>query len=163
MRRETRSVYQLTSAAAIAAVYVALTLMFLPIAYGPISFRISELLCILPYFTPAAVPGLFVGCFLANFFAGAAAIDVIFGSLATLVGAWGSYRLRRHKWLVCLPPIAANTMVIPWVLRFAYGNEELMPVLTFTIFLSEAIAVGVLGNALLLALDKYKNLIFRRA
>ena len=54
-------------------------------------------------------------------------------------------------------------MVIPWVLRFAYGNEELMPVLTFTIFLSEAIAVGVLGNALLLALDKYKNLIFRRA
>ena len=70
MRRETRSVYQLTSAAAIAAVYVALTLMFLPIAYGPISFRISELLCILPYFTPAAVPGLTVGCLLANFLAG---------------------------------------------------------------------------------------------
>lgn len=163
MRRETRSVYQLTSAAAIAAVYVALTLMFLPIAYGPISFRISELLCILPYFTPAAVPGLFVGCFLANFLGGAAPMDVVFGSLATLIGAWGSYRLRKHKWLVWLPPVISNTLVIPWVLRIAYGNEELMPVLTGTIFLSEAIAVGVLGNILLMALDRHKHLIFRRS
>ena len=88
-------------------------------------------------------------------------MDVVFGSLATLAGAWGSYRLRKHKYLVWLPPVIANTLVIPWVLRFAYGNEELMPVLTGTIFLSEAIAVGILGNALLLALDKYKRLIFR--
>ena len=161
MRRETRSVYQLTSAAAIAAVYVALTLMFLPIAYGPISFRISELLCILPYFTPAAVPGLTVGCLLANFLAGGAPMDVVFGSLATLAGAWGPYRLRRHRWLVWLPPVMANTLVIPWVLRFAYGNDEFMPVLTATIFLSEAIAVGLLGNALMLALEKYKRQIFR--
>ena len=61
-----------------------------------------------------------------------------------------------------LPPVIANTLVIPWVLRIAYGNEELMPVLTGTIFLSEANAVGVLGNALLLALDKYKGLIFKK-
>lgn len=162
MRKTNKTAYQLTSAAVIAAIYVALTLMFLPIAYGPISFRISELLCILPYFTPAAVPGLFVGCFLANFLVAAAPMDVLFGSLATLIGAWGSYRLRKHKWLVWLPPVIANTLVIPWVLRIAYGNEELMPVLTGTIFLSEAIAVGVLGNALLLALDKYKGLIFKK-
>lgn len=162
MKRE-NTAYQITCAAVIAAIYVALTLMFLPIAYGPISFRISELLCILPYFTPAAVPGLFVGCFLANFLGGAAPMDVVFGSLATLIGAWGSYRLRKHKWLVWLPPVISNTLVIPWVLRIAYGNEELMPVLTGTIFLSEAIAVGVLGNILLMALDRHKHLIFRRS
>ena len=90
-------------------------------------------------------------------------MGVVFGSLATLIGAWGSYRLRKHKWLVWLPPVISNTLVIPWVLRIAYGNEELMPVLTGTIFLSEAIAVGVLGNILLMALDRHKHLIFRRS
>lgn len=162
MRRE-KTVYQITGAAVIAAIYTALTLMFLPIAYGPISFRISELLCILPYFTPAAVPGLFVGCFTANFLAGAAPMDVVFGSLATLVGAWGSYRLRRYKWLVCVPPILSNTLVIPWVLRFAYGNDQMMPLLTATIFISEAVAVGVFGNGLLVLLSRYRQAIFGKA
>ncbi len=95
MRKTNKTAYQLTSAAVIAAIYVALTLMFLPIAYGPISFRISELLCILPYFTPAAVPGLFVGCFLANFLAAAAPMDVVFGSLAK-VYEFGNKKVKEH-------------------------------------------------------------------
>ena len=78
-------VLTLVYGAAIAAIYVVLTMVFLPISFGPIQFRISELLCVLPYFTPAAIPGLFIGCLLANFLGGAAALDVIFGSIATLI------------------------------------------------------------------------------
>ena len=88
-------VLTLVYGAAIAAIYVVLTMVFLPISFGPIQFRISELLCVLPYFTPAAIPGLFIGCLLANFLGGAAALDVIFGSIATLIGAVGSYLLRK--------------------------------------------------------------------
>ncbi len=163
MRSESKQTYQVAYAAVIAALYVVLTMMFLPIAYGPISFRISELLCILPYFTPAAVPGLAIGCFLANLMAGAAPMDIVFGSLATLIGAWGSWKLRRYKWLVCVPPILANTLVIPWVLKFAYGSADLMTVLTATVFISEAIAVGILGNGLLLLLEKYGQAIFKKS
>ena len=89
-----KSVYLLTYGAAIAAIYIALTMMFMPISFGPVQFRISEALCVLPYFTPAAVPGLFIGCLLSNLLAGAMTMDVIFGSIATLIGAVGSYVLR---------------------------------------------------------------------
>ena len=77
--------------AAIAAIYVALTMSFSAISFGPVQFRISEALCILPFFTPAAIPGLFIGCFLSNLLCGAAVMDVVFGSIATLIGAVGSY------------------------------------------------------------------------
>ena len=96
-------VLTLVYGAAIAAIYVVLTMVFLPISFGPIQFRISELLCVLPYFTPAAIPGLFIGCLLANFLGGAAALDVIFGSIATLIGAVGSYLLRKNRYLVSVP------------------------------------------------------------
>ena len=92
-------VLTLVYGAAIAAIYVVLTMVFLPISFGPIQFRISELLCVLPYFTPAAIPGLFIGCLLANFLGGAAALDVIFGSIATLIGAVGSYLRRKNRYL----------------------------------------------------------------
>ena len=85
-KNDPKTVYALAYAAAIAAIYVVLTMLFLPISFGPVQFRISEILCILPYFTPAAVPGLFIGCFLSNLFGGAAVMDVVFGSLATLIG-----------------------------------------------------------------------------
>lgn len=90
MRQEKKNIYLMVHGAVIAAVYVVLTMAFAPISFGPIQFRISEALCILPFFTPAAVPGLFIGCFLSNFLCGAALPDVIFGSLATLIGAVGS-------------------------------------------------------------------------
>ena len=112
----------------------------------------AEALTILPYFTPAAIPGITIGCFLANLLGGAPVLDIVFGSLATLIGALISYRLRRRKALVCLPPILANTLVIPWVLRFAYGVPDAIPYLMFTVGMSECIAVGLLGNLLLVAL-----------
>ena len=107
---------RITQGAAIAAVYVALTMIVAPIAFGPVQFRISEALCVLPYFLPSAVPGVTVGCFLANLLCGAAPLDVVFGSIATLIGAVGSYYLgKKNKWLVCLPPILSNTIIVPWV------------------------------------------------
>ena len=111
----------LTQAAMIAALYVALTYVFAPFSFREIQVRISEALTILPVFTPAAVPGLFVGCLLGNFLGGAVLPDVICGSLATLVGAYFTRKLRNgHPFLAPIPPIAANTLVVPFVLRYAY-------------------------------------------
>lgn len=157
-----KTVYFLAYAAVIAAVYVVLTMAFAPIAFGPVQFRISEALCVLPYFTPAGVPGVFVGCFLSNLLCGAAPLDIVFGSLATLIGAVGSWVLREHKWLVCLPPIMSNTLIIPWVLRYAYGSADLIPFAMLTVGIGEVLAIGVLGNLLLVTLERYRGLLFEK-
>lgn len=154
--------YFIAFSATIAAIYTVLTMVFAPISFGPVQFRISEALCILPFFTPAAIPGLFIGCLLSNLLCGAAALDVVFGSLATLIGAFGSYQLRKTKWLVCVPPIAANTIIIPWVLRFAYGSEDFIWYAMITVGIGEILAIGVLGNILLYLLNSQKHLIFGR-
>lgn len=155
-----KNVLSLVYSAAIAAVYVVLTLLFAPISFGPIQFRISEVLTILPVFTPTAIPGLFVGCLLSNLLGACALWDIIFGSLATLIGAVGTYLLRKHRLLACLPPILSNTLIIPWVLRYAYGLEELIPYLMFTVGIGEFLAVGVLGNILLAGLIPYREILF---
>jgi len=148
--------------AVIAAVYVVLTLAFAPISFGAIQFRISEALCILPFFTVAAVPGVSIGCLLANILAGAALPDIVFGTLATLIGAIVSYRLRNiSKWLGCVPPILANAIIIPFVLKFAYGLTDLIPYMMLTVGIGEVLAVGVLGNLLMLALEPKSSFIFR--
>ena len=152
---------RITQGAAIAAVYVALTMIVAPIAFGPVQFRISEALCVLPYFLPSAVPGVTVGCFLANLLCGAAPLDVVFGSIATLIGAVGSYYLgKKNKWLVCLPPILSNTIIVPWVLRYAYGSTDLIPYAMLTVGSGEILAIGVLGNLLLLALERNHRAVF---
>ena len=152
MRQNNRKLYGLAQGAMIAAIYVVLTMVFAPISFGPVQFRIAEALCILPFFTPAAVPGL----------CGAMPLDVVFGSLATLIGAAGSWYLRKHKWCVCIPPILANTIIIPWVLRYAYGSEDMILLAMVTVGIGEILAIGVLGNTLLIALERYKNLVFRQ-
>ena len=163
MENQNRHLYLMVYGAAIAAIYVALTMSFSAISFGPVQFRISEALCILPFFTPAAIPGLFIGCFLSNLLCGAAVMDVVFGSIATLIGAVGSYCLRHNKWLVCVPPILANAIIIPWVLRYAYGSTDLIPVAMVTVGIGEILAIGVLGNLLLVTLDRYKQFIFKKA
>ena len=162
-RKEMMSPAMLAQGAMIAAIYVVLTMIFAPISFGPIQFRISEALAILPMFTPAAIPGLFVGCFLANLFCGAATLDVICGSIATLLGALGSYALRDRKWLVCIPPIVSNMIIVPWVLRFAYGSEDLIPYAMLTVGIGEVLAIGGLGNMLRILLEKYRGVIFHTA
>lgn len=152
----------LVQAAAIAAIYVVLTLIFAPFSYREIQVRISEALTILPYFTSAAVPGLFIGCFIANILGGAILPDIIFGSIATLMGAAGSYLLRRNKYLVPVPPIVSNMVIVPFVLKFAYMVPLPVPLMMLTVGIGEVISCGILGMILLLALDKYKGAIFGR-
>ena len=146
--------------ALIAAIYVVLTMVFRPISFGPIQFRISEALCVLPYFTPAAIPGVFLGCLISNLLGGAVIMDVVFGSLATLIGAVGSWVLRKNRFLVSVPPILSNILIIPWVLKFAYGSEDLIWYMMVTIGIGEFLAIGVLGQLLITALTKYRKMIF---
>ena len=154
------SVRFLTTAAMIAAVYVVLTLVFAPISFAEVQVRIAEALCVLPFFTPAAVPGLFVGCLIANILGGAILPDIILGSLATLIGAVCSYLLRGNKWLVPVPPILSNTIIIPLVLKFAYGIELPLPLLALSIFIGEVLSCGVLGMGLLALLTRYRKTLF---
>lgn len=152
----------LTQAALIAAVYVVLCVAFAPISYGEVQVRVAEALAILPYFTPAAIPGLFVGCFLSNMIGGSILMDMIFGSLATLIGAAGSWYFRKNRIRVLIPPIAANTIMVPFVLRFGYGVPLPIPFMMLTVGIGEVIAVAVLGSVLLNVLDRYKGILFRK-
>ena len=113
--------------AVIAALYVVLTILFAPISFGAVQIRVAEALSILPLFTVSAVPGLFIGCLLANILGGGILPDIVIGSIATLLGAAGGYLLRRNRWLVPIPSILANTILIPPVLRYGYGVN--MPIL----------------------------------
>ena len=135
--RENKNLTYLVHGAVIAAIYVVLTLNFLPISYGPIQFRDFRSPVHSAVFTPAAVPGLFAGCLLSNLMGGLPVMDVVCGSLATLIGALGSRHLRQHKWCVCIPPILSNAIIVPWVLRFAYGSQDLIPLMMLTVGIGE--------------------------
>lgn len=152
----------ITQAALIAALYVVLTYVanLLGLASGAIQVRFSEALTILPYFTPAAIPGLFIGCLLSNFLTGSVLWDIVFGSLATLLGALGTYALRKAKWLAPLPPIAANTLIVPFVLSYAYGVPDSIPYLMLTVGIGEVISCMGFGMVLLFTLNKYRSRIF---
>ena len=154
----------ITQAALIAAIYVVLTYIFAPFSFGEIQVRISEALTILPVFTPAAIPGLFVGCLLGNMLGGALLPDIIFGSLATLIGAFFTWKLRNaHPFFAPVPPILANTVIVPFVLRYAYGILLPVPFMMLTVGVGEIISCGVLGLLLYYGLARYKNVIFRTA
>ncbi|MBQ7247581.1 MAG: QueT transporter family protein [Lachnospiraceae bacterium] len=140
----------------IAALYVALSMAAaaLGLSSGVIQVRFSEALCILPCFTPAAIPGVTVGCFLTNVIAGGEPLDMIFGTVATLIGAVGTFLLRKNRWLAAVPPILANVLIIPWVLQTAYGVTDSYWFLMLTIFAGEFISIGILGELLYTAVDK---------
>ena len=147
MKRE--HILTITQGAVIAALYTALTVVFAPISFGAM-----QVLTILPMFTPAAVPGLFIGCILANVLGGAVIWDTIFGSIATLIGAFGGYLLRKHRWLVPLPTITANAVIVPFVLRYAYEVTIPIPLLLLYVAVGETISAYLLGELLITALQK---------
>ncbi|MDR2547475.1 MAG: QueT transporter family protein [Lachnospiraceae bacterium] len=184
MSKNNKKVTYLAQAAMIASLYVVLTYAahMAGLASGVIQVRISEALTILPFFTIAAVPGLAIGCVLANFLTGGHWIDIVFGSLASLIGAILTYKIGRKaasrerlrlkdqsdvtnddgkkaasrlRWLAPLPPIAANAIIVPFILLFAYGLRPLW--FSFvTVTIGQVISCGVLGMCLLLALEKRK-------
>ncbi len=156
----------LAQAAIIAAVYTVLVLiltLLFPmgmINFGPVQMRASEALTVLPYFTPAAIPGLFVGCILSNVIGlatGGAAIDILIGSVATLLAALGSYALRRHKWLVPLPPVLINAFIVGPELYILFHAFPLWTQIAL-VGAGQLIACYALGMPLLLLLEKRKKM-----
>lgn len=162
---QNKKILFLTQAAMIAALYVVLTFIAnaFGLASGAIQVRLSEALAVLPFFTPAAIPGLYVGCLLANLLTGGCLLDILVGSLASLIGAAGAYMLRRQKWLVPLPTIIANALIVPFVLIHGYGLADAWWYLFLTVGAGEIISCGILGMGLLLVLRNYAVELFKTA
>ena len=154
-----RKILFMTQGALIAALYVAFS--FIAYSFGlsgnaVVQMRLSEMLTVLPAFMPAAIPGLAIGCLLTNLLTGCAVWDVIFGTLATLLGAIGTFLLRKNKWLAPLPPILANTMILPPVLATVYSGATI-PVFILTVGLGEIVCCGILGEILVFFMKKYQS------
>ncbi len=152
-----------THAAIIAALYVVLTQVsaMFGLDKGVVQFRISEMLTVLPAFTPAAVPGLFIGCLLSNLLGACLPWDIALGSIATLLGAVGTYLLRKHKLLAPIPPILANALIMPPVIIAVYGEELPYPLVLLGVLAGEIVCCGVLGYMLIEVMKKYGKHIFR--
>ena len=155
--------------AMVAASYVVLTYLSAAIGLssGVIQCRLSEALCILPYFMGwAAVPGLAIGCMLANLLTGSVFYDILFGSIAMLLGALGTYALRkftlrRVRFLLPLTTILANILIVPFVLQYAYHVPDAWWFLCLTVGIGEVIAAGVGGVLMSFLLEKYRGVLFR--
>lgn len=154
----------IVTSAVIAAIYAAVTLAVAPIAYGPMQLRVSEAMCVLPFFTPAAVPGLFMGCVIAN----AAGIlmgtslglmDVIVGSVATLLAAIAASKIK-NKWLVPLPAVVFNAFLVSWTLYVMLGIPYWLNVAWVGI--GQAVSCYGFGMPLLFILEKNRKVIFER-
>lgn len=161
MKRNAKTVF-LCQGAIIAALYVVLTYAakLFGLDSGVIQVRVSEMLCILPIFTPAAIPGLYLGCLISNLLTGAVWLDIIAGPIATLIGALGTYLLKKYPIVATLPPVAANALIVPFVLAYGYGVEEAIPFMMLTVGIGEVISVCVLGAGLYFSLKKHANRIF---
>ena len=162
MTKQSSKIIYITQAALIAAIYTVLTMIAagFDLASGAIQVRFSEALTIMPFFTPAAIPGLTIGCLLSNLLTGCALPDIIFGSLATFLGAVGSYALRRNRWLCALPPIISNMLIIPFILTYAYHIPGGVPLFMLTVGIGELISCMGLGQILLQALLPFRGRLF---
>lgn len=148
-----------TQSGLIAAFYVALSLLSeaFGLSAGPVQFRLSEVLTVLPIFTYAAIPGLFVGCVISNLLSGCVILDVVFGSIVTLVAAILTYMLRKFKILPLLPPIVLNAFIIPIIFKYCYMLNDAYYYMVLTVGLGEIVTCGVLGFLLRKALSKFER------
>ena len=164
LKKNTRFI---TQAALIGALYTAVNLVMVltplgQLAFGPIQLRVSEALTVLPLLTPAAIPGLFVGCVLSNllgmaFGLGGGVWDVVFGSIATLLAAIVTYRMRNYKWLAMLAPVVFNALIVGVVLYYTFMNTESAASLWMmmaTVGAGQAIVCYALGMPLYMLLSK---------
>ena len=160
----TRSIVR---AGLIAAIYVVLTMLFQPISFGAIQFRVAEAMTLMPIMTPYAVSGLFVGCLLANWLSGAIWFDVALGSVATLLAALCTRRFRKKPPLAAIFPAIFNRLIVGPVVYFAYvrapGDPVSVPTLLFnmtTVFFGELVVCYALGLPLIYALKKLPQGLF---
>ncbi len=162
--KRSNSVLFLTRGAAVAAIYVLLTYLshIFGLSSGAIQLRLSEMLCVMPAFSAAAIPGLAVGCLIANLLTGSAVWDVVFGSLASLIGAAGAALIGRMargraswlKFLIPLPTVISNSLIVPFVLRYAYGVPDALWLLMLSVAVGEVICAWVMGDVLYISLSK---------
>lgn len=163
MKKRNKLTLYTTRGALIAAVYVVLTMLasMMGLSSGMIQLRFSEAMCILPIFLPEAIPGLFIGCLVSNLISGGVFWDVLFGSIATLIGALGGRALRelpeRVKWIATIPTIIANAIIVPLVLIYAYGAPDSYLFLMVTVGAGELICAGFGGSALYYLMKKYER------
>jgi len=152
----------LAQGAIIAAVYALLTIFLAPISSGLIQCRVSEAMSVLPHFTFSAVPGLFVGCLLANLLTGAPAYDVVFGSLATLLAAYVTYGLRKRapKYLAPLPSVVVNALVVGALLVYVYDVGVPFWVAAGYVAVGQAVACFALGLPLMTLLERFRGKLF---
>ena len=163
MQKNKKRVRFLCEAALIAAIYVILTYFCAAVGMssGAIQLRFSEALCIFGLFTPAALPGVALGCFMANLLTGCALWDIVFGSLASLIGMVGVIALKKFPYLAPIPYALANMIIVPFVVKLVYGAPEALPLIFLTVGIGEIISVFGFGIPLYLVLKKHKNVIFK--
>jgi len=164
-KRKKFSVRDLAQGAIIAAIYALLTIFLAPISSGLIQCRVSEAMSVLPYFTFSAVPGLFIGCLLANLLTGAPIYDVLFGSLATLLAAYITYALRNRvpKYLAPMPSVVVNALVVGWLLTYVYQFGVSFWVAAGYVAIGQAIACFALGLPLMSLLERFRGKLFGEA
>ena len=144
----------LARGAIIAALYAATTLLLAPISYGEIQVRLSESLTLLPILLPEAVPALTIGCLLANVLGGCTIFDIVFGTLATLLAALCTRRLRERQLLASAMPVLFNGVIVGAIVHFAYAPVIPLPLCMLSVALGEAISCMLLGPIVLRAVNR---------
>lgn len=148
----------LVKGAVVAAIYAVLTLCLAPISYGPVQFRLSELLTVLPVFAGFSVPGLTIGCVLANLMGGFGLYDIVIGSLATLLGALGTRFLRKKPWLAVWPPVVSNALLVGSMLYFVVPDSPGLLINILSVGISELVICVGLGLPFIWVLKRYSGL-----
>ena len=167
MNSQSNRTRRLAVSAVIAALYAALTIALAPISYGPLQFRVSEALTVMPFLIPGTVWGVFVGCILANLYTGSV-LDILFGSLATLLAALLTARFgkqgntAKNRLRGCLMPVVFNAVIVGAVLTWGYQMQEFEnPLLSYgfnalTVGVGEAGVLYLIGYPLMQYLPKLR-------
>lgn len=155
------NIYVLTRGAIYISLYIALCYIFAPISFGLVQIRVAEALCIMPIFDPIAIVAVTIGCCLSNLLINASLIDAIFGGLATLVALVSIVFIKKNSFfLKMLPTILSNAIIIPFVLKYAYGINEPLLLSGFSVALGEIISIYGLGYLLYKFLNNHKNFFY---
>lgn len=160
MKTQTQATRRLARGAVIAALYTALTLLLAPISYGQLQVRLSEALTLLPILLPEAVPALAIGCLLSNILGGCTIFDIVFGTLATLLAALCTRRLRGKFWLAAAMPVVFNGVIVGAVVHYCYSPAFPLPLCMLTVAIGEAIACMIVGPLLIGALRRIPGRVF---
>ncbi|MCL2002859.1 MAG: QueT transporter family protein [Oscillospiraceae bacterium] len=154
MQQQNQFIRKTAFAGLVAAMYIALVTVTIPTSFGLLQFRAAEALTLLPFIFPAAIPGLFAGCFLSNLlFGGLGPVDWIFGSLATLSAALLTSRIK-NRWLAAVPPVAINALVVGAYLSLMFENAAYIPFGVLTVGIGQVTVCFGLGVPLTYALEK---------